>query len=72
MIGVKSIKRCSRNVIFCNNLIGSRYNRNVGDIKTIFNLNLPELAAEFSKVIWGRDDVIVFSTSLLFNKTKVT
>jgi hypothetical protein len=72
MIDVKRIKRCYRKVIFCNNLIESWYNRNVEDIKTIFNLNLPELAAKFAEAIWGRDDVIVFSISLLFNKTKVT
>jgi hypothetical protein len=44
----------------------------VDDIKTIFDLNLPELAAEFTKAIWGRDDVIAFSIPLLFNKTKGT
>jgi hypothetical protein len=68
----KRIKRCSWNAIVCNNLIESRYNRNVEDMKPIFNLNLPELAAEFTKAIWGKNDVIVFSIRLLFNETKGT
>ncbi len=42
------------------------------DIKTIFDLNLQELAAEFAKAIWGRDDMIGFSIPLLFNETKGT